>query len=203
MRKSEPFPALLRAFFYEWLAEQRGASIHTVRSYRDTWRLFLRFVAERKGGGVAQISLADLTASEVSAFLSHAEHERQGTIGTRNCRLAAIRAFFNFVAGKEPTLIAQCAEILTVPVKRAPVPAPCYLAILNRWRWRRSSRNPTARRRKESATTRCYPSSTTAERGSRRRSICALRPSGSNRRVACGFLARGARNASARSGRKP
>ncbi len=36
MRKSEPFPALLRAFFYEWLAEQRNASIHTVRSYRDT-----------------------------------------------------------------------------------------------------------------------------------------------------------------------
>jgi len=127
MRKSEPFPALLRAFFYEWLAEQRNASIHTVRSYRDTWRLFLRFVAERKGGRVAQITLADLTASEVSAFLSHAEHERQGTIGTRNCRLAAIRSFFNFVAGKEPTLIAQCAEILTVPVKRAPVPAPCYL----------------------------------------------------------------------------
>ena len=127
MRKSEPFPALLRAFFYEWLAEQRNASIHTVRSYRDTWRLFLRFVAERKGGRVAQITLADLTASEVSAFLSHAEHERRGTIGTRNCRLAAIRSFFNFVAGKEPALIAQCAEILTVPIKRAPIPAPCYL----------------------------------------------------------------------------
>ncbi|MGP0059954.1 MAG: site-specific integrase [Beijerinckiaceae bacterium] len=127
MRKTDPFPALLRTFFHEWLAEQRNASIHTIRSYRDTWRLFLRFVAERKGGGVAQITLADLTASEVSAFLSHAEHERQDTIGTRNCRLAAIRSFFNFVAGKEPTYIAQCAEILAVPIKRAPIPAPCYL----------------------------------------------------------------------------
>ena len=127
MRKSDPFPALLRTFFHEWLAEQRNASLHTIRSYRDTWRLFLRFVAERKSGGVALITLADLTASEVSAFLGHAEHERQGTIGTRNCRLAAIRSFFNFVAGKEPTLIAQCAEVLTVPIKRAPIPAPCYL----------------------------------------------------------------------------
>jgi len=127
MRKTDPFPALLRAFFYEWLAEQRNASIHTVRSYRDTWRLFLRFVAERKGGRVAQIALADLTAGEVSAFLGHAEHERRGTIGTRNCRLAAIRSFFNFVAGKEPTFIAQCAAILNIPVKRAPIPAPCYL----------------------------------------------------------------------------
>ena len=111
MKKPDPFPALLRAFFHERLAEQRNASVHTIRSYRDTWRLFLRFVAKRKRCEVAQIKLADLTASEISAFLGHAEHERQGTIGTRNCRLAAIRSFFNFVAGKEPTHIAQCTEI--------------------------------------------------------------------------------------------
>lgn len=127
MTKTDPFPALLRSFFHEWLAEQRNASVHTIRSYRDTWRLFLLFVAKRKGGGVAQICLADLTAGEVCAFLNHAEHERKGTIGTRNCRLAALRSFFNFVAGKEPTSIAQCVEILNVPIKRAPIPAPCYL----------------------------------------------------------------------------
>jgi site-specific recombinase XerD len=127
MRKIDPFPALLRAFFHEWLAEQRNASVHTIRSYRDTWRLFLRFVAARKGGGVAGIVLADLTASEVGAFLTHTEQERKGTIGTRNCRLAAIRSFFGFVAGKEPTYIAQCAAVLAVPIKRGAIPAPCYL----------------------------------------------------------------------------
>lgn len=128
MSKPNPFPALMRAFFYEWLVEQRNASIHTVRSYRDTWRLFLRFVAERRGKKVALITLADLTAGEVAAFLSHAEHERGGTIGTRNCRLAAIRSFFSFVATRDPALIAQCVEILHIPVKRAPVSEPCYLA---------------------------------------------------------------------------
>ncbi|MER9338991.1 site-specific integrase [Mesorhizobium sp. M0293] len=95
MSKANPFPNLMRAFFYEWLVEQRNASVHTVRSYRDTWRLFLRFVAQRAEKTVAAITLADLTASEVAAFLRHAEHERGGTIGTRNCRLAAIRSFFN------------------------------------------------------------------------------------------------------------
>ncbi len=92
MSKANTFPNLMRAFFYEWLVEQRNASVHTVRSYRDTWRLFLRFLAQRGGKKVAMITLADLTASEVAAFLSHAEHERGGTIGTRNCRLAAIRS---------------------------------------------------------------------------------------------------------------
>jgi integrase len=120
MTKGNPFPALLRAFFQEWLAEQRSASVHTIRSYRDTWRLFLRFIAERKGGGVARIMLADVSAGEVRAFLHHTEHGRRGTIGTRNCRLAAIRSFFSFVADKDPEYIAQCAEVLTVPLKREP-----------------------------------------------------------------------------------
>lgn len=127
MSKNNQFPWLMRAFFYEWLVEQRNASINTVRSYRDAWRLFLRFAAQRAGKKVAMITLADLTAGEVIAFLGHAEHERGGTIGTRNCRLAAIRSFFNFVATKDPGLIAQCVEILNIPVKRGPVSEPCYL----------------------------------------------------------------------------
>ena len=127
MSKNNQFPWLIRAFFYEWLVEQRNASIHTVRSYRDAWRLFLRFVAKRSCKKVAMITLADLTAGEVIAFLGHAEHERGGKIGTRNCRLAAIRSFFNFVATKDPGSIAQCVEILNIPIKRGPVSEPCYL----------------------------------------------------------------------------
>jgi integrase/recombinase XerC len=75
----------------------------------------------------ASVGAYDLTASAVIAFLSHAEHERGGTIGTRNCRLAAIRSFFHFVATKDPASIAQCVEILHIPIKRAPVSAPSYL----------------------------------------------------------------------------
>jgi site-specific recombinase XerD len=127
MKSADPFPTLLHAFFYEWMVQQRNASVHTVRSYRDTWRLFLRFVADRRRRTVAQLGLADLTASEVSAFLTHTEQERRDTIGTRNCRLAALRSFFGFVAGREPTVIAQCTEILHIPTKKAPIHAAFYL----------------------------------------------------------------------------
>jgi site-specific recombinase XerD len=127
MKPVDPFPRLLHTFFYEWMVQQRNASVHTVRSYRDTWRLFLRFVAQRRKRTVAQLVLSELTASEVSAFLHYTEQERGDTIGTRNCRLAALRSFFDFVAGKEPTAIAQCAEVLHVPTKRAPIRAPSYL----------------------------------------------------------------------------
>ncbi len=127
MKPADPFPRLLHAFFYEWMVQQRNASVHTVRSYRDTWRLFLRFVAQRRRRPVAQLNLADLTAHEVSAFLRYTEQERGDTIGTRNCRLSALRSFFNFVADREPIAVAQCSEILRIPTKRAPIYAACYL----------------------------------------------------------------------------
>jgi site-specific recombinase XerD len=38
-----------------------------------------------------------------------------------------LRSFFGFVAGREPTAIEQCAEVLHVPIKRAPIRAPSYL----------------------------------------------------------------------------
>jgi site-specific recombinase XerD len=125
--KSDPLPQLLRMFFTDWMVQQRNASVHTVKSYRDTWRLFLRFVAARSGMSVVRLTLSELTAVEVIAFLQHLEVERGDTIGTRNCRLAALRSFFGYVATREPELMAQCAEILNVPTKKAPIRAPDYL----------------------------------------------------------------------------
>lgn len=127
MKRVDPFPGLLQAFFYEWMVQQRNASVHTVRSYRDTWRLFLKFVAQRRERHVVELVLSDFTATEVSAFLNYTEEERKDTIGTRNCRLAALRSFFDFTAGRQPSAIAQCVEILHIPTKRAPVRAPSYL----------------------------------------------------------------------------
>jgi integrase/recombinase XerC len=127
MKPIDPFPGLLHAFFYDRLVQQRNVSAHTVRSYRDTWRLFLRFVAARHKRTVAHLTLAELTASEVAAFLQHSQDVRKVSIGTRNCRLAALRSFFGFVAEREPAALVQCAEVLHIPTKKAPKHAPCYL----------------------------------------------------------------------------
>jgi site-specific recombinase XerD len=127
MKPVDPFPGLLRAFFYERLVEQRNVSAHTVRSYRDTWRLFLHFAATHHQRAVVGLTLADLTAREVAAFLQHSEQERKVSIGTRNCRLAALRSFYGFVAEREPAAVAQCAEVLHIPTKKAVTHAPQYL----------------------------------------------------------------------------
>jgi site-specific recombinase XerD len=125
--KSTSLPTLLHAFFHEWLGQQRNLSHHTVISYRDTWRLFLRFLSEHNRRPIVALSLSELDASAVLAFLQHVEEERKASIGTRNCRLSALHAFFAFVAQREPTAIALCAEIARIPTKKNNRPAMCYL----------------------------------------------------------------------------
>jgi site-specific recombinase XerD len=93
---------LLQDFFHDWLIRQRDVSAHTVRSYRDTWKLFLRFAADHHRRPVTKLRMEDLGAPEVIKFLEHVERDRHVTVGTRNCRLAALRSFYSFVASREP-----------------------------------------------------------------------------------------------------
>jgi site-specific recombinase XerD len=71
--------------------------------------------------------LEDLAEAEVLAFLQHIESTRSVSIGTRNCRLAAIRSFFRFVAEREPATSSQCAAILRIPTKKTSSRDVCYL----------------------------------------------------------------------------
>jgi len=120
--KTISFPQLLHAFFHDWLVQQRNVSHHTVLSYRDSWRLFLRFVAARKVTSVSRLGLSDLCEMQVLAFLNDIEQVRKSSIGTRNCRLAALHSFFSFVADREPLAAAQCAAVLRIPNKKMSKP---------------------------------------------------------------------------------
>jgi len=118
---------LLYSFFHEWLSEQRNASHRTVAAYRDAWRLFLGFVAERLHTKVTSLAFADLNDAQVAAFLQHLEKTRRASIVTRNCRLAALRSFFGYVSTREPAATRQCAEVLQIPFKKAPQRSIRYL----------------------------------------------------------------------------
>src|SRR5258708_7803727 len=125
--KSISLASLLHAFFHEWMGKQKNLSRHTVYSYRDTWKLFLRFASERKRHLIADLSLEDLQASEVLVCLDRRKKDGKVPSATRTCRPAAIHSFFAFVAHREPLAIAQCTEIARIPVKKRSRPAMCYM----------------------------------------------------------------------------
>jgi len=120
-------PALLQRFFTERLQAQLGASPHTVASYRDTFRLLLVFAAARLARAPSQLHVEDLDVALIGAFLEHLEHERSSAPKTRNTRLAAVRAFFRFVAYAEPACSLQCQQVLAVPNKRHERPTVEFL----------------------------------------------------------------------------
>jgi site-specific recombinase XerD len=109
---------LLQAFFTERLMQQRRASPHTLASYRDTFRLLLKFAQRLLKKLPSSVTIDDLNASFVCAFLAHLENERGVTARTRNVRLAAIHSFFHFLAFEKPTHSGQIQQVLAIPTKR-------------------------------------------------------------------------------------
>jgi site-specific recombinase XerD len=109
---------IAEAFFRDTLATQRRASPRTVASYRDSLKLFLVFVSKRKGRPPSSLTVADLNADELVAFLNHLESERGCSIATRNVRRTALRTFFRHVGYQDPGALGVVERALLVPSKR-------------------------------------------------------------------------------------
>ena len=122
------FPALLQDFLHRRLVAQRGASAHTIASYRDTFMLFLGYAAERTGRTPSALTLPDLDAPMVLDFLDHLETQRGNSARTRNLRLTAIRSFMRYASLREPTLLPVAQRVLAIPVKRFDRPVLGYLS---------------------------------------------------------------------------
>ena len=67
---------ILQGFFTDRLARQKKASPNTVAAYRDTCKLLLAFAQATTRKAPSSLSLADLDATLVGAFLQHLEDDR-------------------------------------------------------------------------------------------------------------------------------
>jgi site-specific recombinase XerD len=111
--------AIIRDYFTDHLPTLRGASPHTIHSYRDSIVLLLRFLAAQGGRAITQLDLVDIDPSGILAFLSYLEKERKNGVPTRNIRLSAIHALFHFVASRNPEHLELAQRVLGIPFKRA------------------------------------------------------------------------------------
>jgi integrase/recombinase XerD len=91
---------------------------HTIASYRDTFRLLFSFAQARLRKPPSDLSLDDLDAPFVCAFLEDLEANRSAGVTTRNLRLTAIRSFFRFASFEEPGYSAHIQRVLAIPSKR-------------------------------------------------------------------------------------
>lgn len=127
MTDPSPLAPWVRRFLLEYLVTVRNLARNTQRSYRDTLRLLLPFIARQANKPVDQIAIADLSAERIRQFLLELEQQRQCRIATRNQRLAAIHSLAQFIGLHNPEHLEWCASLRAIPFKKAPRTEITYL----------------------------------------------------------------------------
>jgi Phage integrase, N-terminal SAM-like domain len=74
---------LLHSFFADHLITVKGLRPSSVRSYRDTIRLLILFLAADNRSKITKLTVGDLTFERVIRFLRHLEQDRGNHTRTR------------------------------------------------------------------------------------------------------------------------
>src|SRR5579863_1856568 len=117
----------VRRFLMEYAASERNLSPNTCASYRDMLVLLLPYVARRRRVAVDALSVTDLSAEGVRAFLVYLEQDRRCCTATRNQRLISIHALARFIGEHSPQHVDWCAQIRMVPMKKGVTTSLTYL----------------------------------------------------------------------------
>lgn len=109
---------VLQSFFTDRLMTQRQASVNTITSYRDTFRLLLAHATSRAGRPPSALEVSDIDADCVTSFLHYLEHDRGNSTRSRNARLAAIHSLFSYAALRCPEHADTIQRVLAIPTAR-------------------------------------------------------------------------------------
>ena len=108
---------------------QSGYSDNTIKSYRDTFIIFLRYSKDILTIKPEKLNFVCMDKKMIDNFLIWLEIEMKSSVSTRNQRLAALHAFFRYVQIEAPEYIHICNDILSIRSKKTPSPIINYLSI--------------------------------------------------------------------------
>ena len=113
-----PIAPLITAFLREHMPIEQGCSPHTCETYAYAFRLLFIFASKRLGIKPSQICVEQIDATLILDFLADLEQQRGNCAATRNGRLAAVKAFIQYVEFRLPSALAQARQIHALPAKR-------------------------------------------------------------------------------------
>lgn len=123
------FSNIMMDFFNVYLSKEAGFSENTLKSYRDTIVLYINFLEDTGVCKPANLNVSFFTSDNVRKFLDWLETFKGSCANTRNQRLAALKAFCNYVIRKMPECYGDCQDILSLRLRRVPTAAIEYLPI--------------------------------------------------------------------------
>lgn len=116
--KPTDFAYHLTNYLSKYLPTQVGVSANTIKSYRDTFSLFLRYCKSEKNLSPEHLKISDISKDIVENFLIWLELDRNCSVSTRNQRLSAIHAFFKYLQYECPDNLESLQKVLSIPLKR-------------------------------------------------------------------------------------
>jgi site-specific recombinase XerD len=125
--KPTDFAKALSRYLSFYLPGQRNVSPNTIKSYRDTFKLFLIYCKQDCGLSIEHLCLQRIDEPLVVGFLSWLEQDRKSSISTRNQRLACIHGFCRYLQIEDPVGLLSYQKLLSIPMKKAPKPTVHYL----------------------------------------------------------------------------
>ena len=117
--KEDKFFAYIREFFLVYLPKQRKVSPNTTRSYQRSVEALLDFVKAENKIELSAVMLTHLTADCILRFFATLTEENGYSIATRNVRMAAVRAFLDYVSDRDVTVIHVLNELKKIPFQKA------------------------------------------------------------------------------------
>ena len=117
----------IHRFFDQYLPHIKGVSPHTIKAYRDAFKLFVPFATQYHGIKMESLKLVHLSSDLVIAFLNQIEEKRNNQPATRNSRLAAIKSFAKMIRFASPEHTQLADTILNIPQKRSLKPLIGFL----------------------------------------------------------------------------
>ena len=117
MKNYKSFAEALSYFFNDYLTIQKNLSNHTIKSYKTTFRMFVKYLVDYKNIKIEKISFADINRDNIMDFLKHMETEYKISIKTRNQRLAAIKSFCRYVSHEPIEYLNNISQILEIASK--------------------------------------------------------------------------------------
>ena len=122
-----PLAPHMTYFLREHLPRERRSSNQTCETYAYSYQLLIGFAAERLRTPPSELTLEQIDAPLVLAFLEHLESERGNCPKTRNNRLAAIKAFFRYLEYRLPACLEQARCIRAIALKKTDAALLDYL----------------------------------------------------------------------------
>ncbi|WP_202708551.1 tyrosine-type recombinase/integrase [Sporosalibacterium faouarense] len=125
--KNSDFQGLLQNFFLERLINQQKVSYYTIQSYKDTFRIFLKYMNDEHGVSAYTITMEAINADTVVEFLNYLESHRKNKCKTVNNRLAAIKSFMEYISYEAPEYLSIVRRVKAIPFRNVEKKEISYL----------------------------------------------------------------------------